>query len=496
MSRLWQLVVRSGSTDLLRLPLDRGHLILGPDGTQLAGLNGELTITPEQVVLSLDGDTHVVSDKPFTKGTMTFEAKRDDRPVGSTRSLPRLEVVRGTRLRVGTRTVSSGQLTVGTDPSSDVVISSQYASAFHCVIFQRNGLWFVRDLDSKNGTFLNEIRVREAELPAPAHLRAGDITLTIEADEPEEGEVTGLFGHSPAMVSLRAAIRRMAIAPAPAMIFGESGTGKELVAKALHAASARRNKPFIAINCGALAASLVESELFGHTRGAFTGAADRRQGAFMAAHGGTLFLDEIGELPLELQPKLLRVLETREVKAVGEDKVQQVDVRLIAATHRDLAARVDHGEFREDLFHRLSVLKIDVPPLRERGDDALALARIFLRELAPEGRAVRLTERAEMAIRGNAFPGNVRELKNAVVRGMWTSPSGVIDRDHLGLGTASAPVTVALKTLERSAIVEALRKADGSRAETAKILDIARSTLYRKLEEYGITDDDLRKKKR
>jgi len=293
------------------------------------------------------------------------------------------------------------------------------------------------------------------------------------------------------MVSLRAAIRRIALAPAPALIFGESGTGKELVAKALHDASSRRAKPFVAINCGALAASLVESELFGHARGAFTGAAEKRLGAFAAAHGGTLFLDEIGELPLELQPKLLRVLEMHQIKAVGDDKVQAVDVRLIAATHRDLAARVEHGQFREDLFHRLSVLKIDVPPLRERGDDALALARLFLRELAPEGRAVRLTAEAELALRSHRFPGNVRELKNAVVRGMWTSPSGVIGREHLGLGPTGAPLTEPLPVLERSAIVSALRKANGSRARAARILGIARSTLYRKIEDYKIGPEEL-----
>ncbi len=488
----WQLILNTGEDELLRLPLETGALILGPEGVQLGDIEGEIEVSAESVMLRHGDATHALHQQAFKLGAFSLRAALDARPAGNTRSLPRSAAVRVQALRVGERSLRGGQLSIGTDSGNDLVIGSHYASAFHCLVFFRDGQWLVRDLQSKNGTFINEVRVREAVLPTPAQLRVADISLPVESEESDEDEdVLGLRGRSPSMVSLRAAVRRVATAPAPVLVLGESGSGKELVARALHDLSPRASKPFVAINCGALAASLIESELFGHARGAFTGAAERRQGAFTAADGGTLFLDEIGELPTELQPKLLRVLETSEVKAVGDDKMRQVDVRVVAATHRDLPKEVERGQFRRDLFHRLSVLRIDVPRLRDRGDDVLILARHFLSQLRPPGRLVELSPAAEATLASYEFPGNVRELKNAVVRGLWNSKGGMIEPAHMGLAAVSVTHAAPLSRLERDAIVDALTQCGGSRAQAARALGIARSTLYRKLEEYGINENDF-----
>ena len=220
---------------------------------------------------------------------------------------------------------------------------------------------------------------------------------------------------SPAMKDVFARVERIADAPAPVLITGPSGAGKEIVARALHTKSSRSDRAFVAINCGALTPSLVESELFGHIKGAFTGATAARQGAFEEAHGGTLFLDEVGELPLDLQPKLLRVLETSCVRRVGSTVETPVDVRVVTATHRDLRKLVDQGKFREDLYHRLVVLYVPIPSLRRRPEDILPLARLFLDRNAGPG-ARRLDPDAERALMAYRWPGNVRELRNVMMR--------------------------------------------------------------------------------
>ena len=287
-------------------------------------------------------------------------------------------------------------------------------------------------------------------------------------------------------------VDRIARASQPVLVRGESGTGKELVARRLHAGSARAAKPFVVVHCGAIPRQLIESELFGHKRGAFTGADQKREGLFEAADGGTLFLDEIGELPLDLQPALLRAVQFGEIRPVGSDEVRRVDVRVVAATHRDLAARVADGSFRQDLFYRLAVLEVQVPPLRERREDIPALARSFLeRESARSGRAMSLEDAAVERLSRHDWPGNVRELENAIVR-----LSVLADRDTMGAADVDAIVfgsrpaataaagalpTLDLHQLETLAVRAAMAQHEGSKPKAAAALGIALKTLYNKL---------------
>jgi DNA-binding NtrC family response regulator len=280
------------------------------------------------------------------------------------------------------------------------------------------------------------------------------------------------------------------------LIGGETGTGKELLARAIHYASPRAAAPFVDINCAAIPAGLLESELFGHERGAFTGATATKPGLFEMAHGGTLLLDEVGNLPLELQPKLLRALEGRQIRRVGGQATRQVDVRVIAATHVDLAAAVRRGEFREDLYYRLHVVALVLPPLREREGDAELLAETFLARLATSyGLPVPpLTPEVRAVLRGHGWPGNVRELRNAIERALVLSPPGSLLLEELqpAVERASAgdglPFPVDLATLTRAAAARMLRLTAGNKSEAARRLGISRPRLQRLLD--GLTDDD------
>jgi two-component system response regulator HydG len=285
------------------------------------------------------------------------------------------------------------------------------------------------------------------------------------------------------------------------LVLGESGTGKELVARALHDASPRKDAPFVSISCAAIPEGLLESELFGHERGAFTGAVRRKIGRFELAHGGTLFLDEIGEVPLSVQVKLLRVLQERRFERVGGEETVEVDVRVVSATNRDLSARVREGRFREDLFYRLDVVEIPLPPLRERPGDVEELARWFLRRAAPRlGRAVSdFAPEALELLRRHRWPGNVRELENVVEQALVFADGEVVRPEDLPDGlrrptpAAALPVpagdrslTEILEDLERQLILAAYERAKGVKAETARLLGIKPSALYYKLEKYGI----------
>jgi DNA-binding NtrC family response regulator len=296
---------------------------------------------------------------------------------------------------------------------------------------------------------------------------------------------------SPAARRLDQHIARIAKAEQSVLITGESGSGKELVARRLHASSARHDHPFVVVHCGAVPRQLIESELFGHLKGSFTGADQKRLGLFEAADGGTLFLDEVGELPLELQPALLRAVQFGEIRSVGSDQVRHVDVRLITATHRDLRAKVQDGSFREDLFYRLAVLEIAVPPLRERTEDIPDLARAFLaREAQRAERPLVLDSSAVDRLQRHGWPGNVRELENAIVRlGVLVDGPQVtaadVDEHVFGWRTRSTSIgelpTLALHELEGMAIRAALQRFDGNKPKAAAALGIALKTLYNKL---------------
>jgi DNA-binding NtrC family response regulator len=287
------------------------------------------------------------------------------------------------------------------------------------------------------------------------------------------------------------------------LLLGESGTGKELFARAVHHLSARRDQPFVAINCAAIPETLIENELFGHERGAFTGANDRRQGKFELASGGTVFLDEIGELPLAVQGKLLRAIEEKVVDRIGGRAPVAVDVRVVAATNKDLKAAVDNGQFRGDLFFRLAVFPIEVPPLRERGEDILLLARHFASEIGRElrGREAQLSPEAIAALQKHQWPGNVRELENAIERACIISDSLVLQPSDLGLipsrenetveqldlsGTLSDVAHRALRLVERQKILAALEANGGNKSRTAEDLGVSYKTLLNKLKDYGL----------
>lgn len=313
----------------------------------------------------------------------------------------------------------------------------------------------------------------------------------------------GILGRSKAMRDMLHILDTVAPTEATVLITGESGTGKELVARALHEGSPRASAPLVTVNCAALAENLLESELFGHEKGSFTGAERRREGRFVQANGGTLFLDEIGEMPLQLQAKLLRALQEGEVQRVGSDTPITVNVRILAATNRDLKAEVQERRFREDLYFRLNVISIDVPPLRQRGEDIPLLAAHFLQRFAARNRKnlKGFSPQALDAMLRYPWPGNVRELENAVERAVIMSTGDLITERQLPLslgGTPPIPTApteaapngelsgLPLDELERRAITQTLRDADDNKSEAARRLGITRATLHNKLKKYGL----------
>jgi DNA-binding NtrC family response regulator len=303
----------------------------------------------------------------------------------------------------------------------------------------------------------------------------------------------GLVGRSPAMLDVYRAVRQVAPTEATVLISGETGTGKELVARAIHELSPRRAHPFVAVNCAALAEGVLESELFGHVRGAFTGAVADRVGLFRAADGGTLFLDEIGDVSLAVQRRLLRVLQEREIIPVGSSTPRRVDVRIIAATHRDLSVEVKAGRFREDLLYRIDVFRIPLPPLRDRLGDVPLLVHHFL-EAVGRGRGSRVPALSPLASRlleAYAWPGNVRELITALESALIRAEDGCVEPAHLREEIRAAAAGGRFTTQEspeeeESRIRAALEKAEGVRSRAASLLGMGRTTLWRKMRQYGI----------
>jgi two-component system response regulator GlrR len=331
---------------------------------------------------------------------------------------------------------------VGSAASAEIVLNDAAVSRLHAEFEIRDGAVWVSDLASRNGTFVNGVMVAGARVPPEAHVRMGSTTLTFgvaptaTSMELWPGEEFGpLVGRSLVMRQLFAQLARVAESQAAVLIHGETGTGKELVAHAIHEASPRASGPLVVVDCAALPEHQLEAELFGHAKGAFTGASAARIGSIEAADGGTVFLDEVGELPLAMQPKLLRAVETRTVRRVGETEHRNVDVRFVSATHRDLGRMVNAGAFREDLYFRLAVLPVAVPPLRARPEDVPLLIRQFL----PPDRRGEITPELGTDLSSRPWPGNVRELRNFADRLLALGPDAAIAAMSLTPSRGSLP---------------------------------------------------------
>ncbi len=369
-------------------------------------------------------------------------------------------------------------------PAPKVVVVTAHGSERQAVEAMKAGAWDYFRKPFDNEELLAVVR-RAAEAA-----RLADENETLQGELALAGE---LVYASEAMRRLAALVARVAPRDVTVLISGESGTGKERVAEALWRASRRAGRPFVRFNCAALVAELAEAELFGHTRGAFTGAVRSRPGLFGEADGGTILLDEIAEMAPGLQGKLLRALQEGEVRAVGEERERKVDVRVVAATNRDLKEMVARGTFREDLYYRLNVVHLRVPPLRERPEDIPVLARHFLSRFAARfGLEVPpLTEALLDRLRAHAWPGNVRELENALESLVALSPEGSLDLALLPGPAAPAAAPLALKqrveAYERGLVAEALRACRGNRTEAARLLGISRVTLHDKLNKYGLS---------
>lgn len=335
---------------------------------------------------------------------------------------------RGKRVKMGQR------LRIGKSQDNDLVLPDDTVSRHHCELERTKAGILVRDLGSTNHTRVGRTAIREALIDPGATLTVGSVELAVRSDPnraqilPSESAHFGeVLGASLAMRSIFGVLERIAPTDASVLIEGETGTGKDMLARAVHQQSQRKDQPFVVVDCGAVSYNLIESELFGHERGAFTGAIATRQGAFELAGRGTVFLDEVGELPIDVQPKLLRVLESGEFRRVGGNKTLRAEARIVAATKRNLKEEVERGKFREDLYFRLSVVPITVPPLRTRREDVPALVERFLdvaKKRDPAAGSISLSRETLAALSAHDWPGNVRELRNVLDRAIYIATAG------------------------------------------------------------------------
>ncbi len=402
-------------------------------------------------------------------------------------------------------------LNIGKHSSNELVLNDPYVSQFHASISLSGNEFLLKDRGSTNGTQLNGERIENTPLSVEDEVTIGKTVIRFETTTQEipvlparKNQLLGMVGRSDSMREVYSLIEKVAPTAASICLLGETGTGKEVAARVIHSLSPREKNPFIAINCGAVSPELIESELFGHEKGAFTGAHQRRKGTFEQAHTGTIFLDEIGELPPPLQPKLLRVLETREFLRVGGEKPVSVDVRIITATNRNLQKLLREGTFREDLFFRLYVVPIFLPPLRDRSDDISLLVKHFLKEKVDSStlsQAPPVSRSALDRLKHYSWPGNVRELKNVLDRSLILSSGDKIDLEHVhfpsefgepmsGKDQALYPLPQgSLEEIEKASIIQTLKRQGWNKKATAMALGIAKSTLHEKIKKYGITKE-------
>lgn len=395
-------------------------------------------------------------------------------------------------------------IVVGTDDSCDVVVADGRVSRRHLSLGLEETGVRLRDLGSKNGTWIGTLRVRDAVLPSGTELRLGATTIQIESTG--DNEEVGLsrvpafgraVGTSVVIRALFAVLERAASTEETVLLIGETGTGKELVARGIHEHSPRAAGPFVVVDCSAIAPTMVEAELFGFVKGAFTGAEQSRVGLLERADGGTIFIDEIGELPLDMQPKLLRALEARAVRRIGETSYRPIDVRVVGATHRNLTHLVDSGAFRRDLYYRLAVVKATIPPLRDRREDIPLLVERFLAEMSPPRTWDDLPPHALELLTAHDWPGNVRELRNMVTR-LVLFPAALDElRDPDGQPLQPAIAAVAelplrearaliIERFERTYLSLKLAETAGNVSQAAKNMGVSRQFLHRLIERYGL----------
>jgi DNA-binding NtrC family response regulator len=402
----------------------------------------------------------------------------------------------------GAQAAVRGTVRIGTAAGNDLLLTDATVSRVHATLTLDGGHARVRDMGSTNGTFVDGVRVRDASAVPGSLVRVGNTTLRAEqANEAVRVELApydrfgDLVGASPAMRHVYTLVERVAPTNATVLVQGETGTGKELVARAIHERSARRSARFLAIDCGAIPENLLESELFGHVRGAFSGAVSDRLGAFEEADGGTLFFDEVGELTAPMQRKLLRAIETREIRRLGENRERRVDVRVIAATHRPLARATNEGLFREDLYFRLAVVTIELPPLRARREDIAPIAQHFLDRLT--GGTERVTPELTAALLGRSWNGNVRELRNYLERRVALQATAARS-DAVAEPAAPSPVRFDLPFKEAQALLleqfelaylrALLDRTGGNVTRAAQAGAISRRFLQRRMVELGLRE--------
>jgi DNA-binding NtrC family response regulator len=399
--------------------------------------------------------------------------------------------------------VLEGVASIGSHAGNTLVLNEPTVSRCHAEIRLEDERIVVRDLGSTNGTFVDGVRVREAFLRSGNVVRLGAAEVRFEldgrrhflpvSDATRFGE---LVGGSAAMRRVFGVLEKAARTDSTLILEGETGTGKTRAAAALHELSSRASKPFLVVDCGALPPSLLEAELFGHEKGAFTGAAARRMGVFEEADGGTVLLDEIGELPLELQPRLLRVLEEKQVKRLGQNRWTPVDVRILAATHKDLRAEVNAGRFRADLYFRLAVLKVSMPALRERPEDIPEVAKALLEQLGarPQRHPALFAPDFLGSLARPSWKGNVRELRNYLERCLtFEEPMPLTESEHGSAAPASwagTPIALArqrvVESFERVYLAQLLARHDGKVAQASKEAGVDRVYLYRLMRKYGL----------
>ncbi len=409
---------------------------------------------------------------------------------------------------------------IGKSRDNDLVLSDQTVSREHCEIVREARGYLLRDLGSTNGTLLDGAEIREVFLRPGSILTVGKIELKVRTFAerievlPSEKDFFGdVVGHSQSMRQIFGLLERLAPSDATVLLGGETGTGKDVLARSIHGASPRKDRPMIVVDCGAVVGTLIESELFGHEKGAFTGASAHRQGAFELADGGTLFLDEIGELPLDLQPKLLRVLEQRSFRRVGGNKEIRVDIRVVAASKRNLKMEVERGKFREDLYFRLAVVPVELPPLRERLDDLPLLVERLLEDLSkeqPDDPPLQIGKSALDALAGHDWPGNIRELRNVLARAAYLARGAgehEIRLGHVPVGMSGAPPDAIMPAFdpdmsyrdtkskfevafERQYVAWLLERHDGNISAAARAADMDRKYLHKLAKKHGVHPSD------